>query len=284
MLSEQLLLFLKNGRVATGGTNTTLDDAGVIWVVNSLAGLPLKIIHAGGVEYNTVITSNTVNQLTFPALPVGILVTAGDAYFFPLPVDISPGAKTATTILNEANIALGETTALVDCAALDLTAGPATLALTVKARYGVAATQGIRVHVVSSPTNLATGTHPGVISLLVMTDLTAHFIVNELIGLTIVNVTDGSSGVVTANTETTVTCAAGLVGGVTNQWNPGDAYSIAGADFDTEDWDVWTPAFVANTVLRQTKVYETDPLFVKVLIENLDPAVAVTDVLVIAGV
>ena len=200
----------------------------------------------------------------------------------PLPVDISPGVKTATTILNEAIIAFASLTTLVDCTALDLSSGPATLALTVKARYNAAAALGIRVHVRTSPTNSASGTHPGAINLLVMTDLTAHFIVNELIGLTINNATDGSSGVVTANTETTVTVAA-LAGGTTDQWNPGDAYTIPGADYDTEDWDVWDPAFVANAVLRETEHYDTSPMYVKVLIENLDAAQTVTDVLVIVA-
>lgn len=83
--SEQLVLFLKSGRLATGGSNTTLDDALVDWPVNIWAGVPVKILKAG-VEYTRTVTSNTATQLTFPALPVGILVTAGDAYFFPLTV------------------------------------------------------------------------------------------------------------------------------------------------------------------------------------------------------
>ncbi len=199
----------------------------------------------------------------------------------PLPVDTNPGNKTAATIITLANLALAATSRLADCAAVDLRGGPNTLALTVKARYNVAATQGVRVHVRTSPTNSAAGTHTAANHLTIMTDAVAHFIANELVGLTIVNVTDGSSGVVTANTETTVTVAA-LAGGLLNQWTTGDAYSIAGADYDATDWDTWTPAFAANTVLRQTKHYDTDPMYLKVLVENLDPAVAVTDIQVIS--
>jgi len=71
-----------------------------------------------------------------------------------------------------------------------------------------------------------TGTHTAVVSATVMTDAAAYFVaVNALRGLTIFNVTDGSSGTVTANTINTVTVAA-LAGGATNQWNPGDAYTI----------------------------------------------------------
>jgi len=199
----------------------------------------------------------------------------------PLPVDTSPGNKTPLTVLDEASIAAATTTALADCAAINLSGGPLTLALTVKARYNAAAVLGIRLHVRTSPTNSAVGIHTAVVHATIMTDANAHFIVNELVGLTIENVTDGSSGVITANTETTVTVAA-LAGGITNQWNTNDVYSVAGADYDTEDWDTWAAAFAANTVLRQTKVYETDPMYAKVLVENLDAAQTVTDVEVIA--
>jgi len=185
------------------------------------------------------------------------------------------------TIINLAALAAATTTTLAQCAAIDLRRGQPTLALTIKAIYG-AGTRGLRVHVRTSPTNSATGTHPGAINLTVMTDPTAHFRVNELIGLTILNVTDGSSGVITANTLNTVTVAA-LAGGVTNQWNPGDAYSIAGADYDATDWDVWDTAFTASVALRETENYDTDPVYVKVLVENLDPAVAVTLLRVVAS-
>ncbi len=201
----------------------------------------------------------------------------------PLPVDTSPGVKTATTILDEATIALGATTALIDCAAVDLSGGPLTLALTIKARYNAAAVLGIRIHVITSPTNDAAGVHTAAASATVMTDANAHFIVNELVGLTIENDTDGSSGVITANTETTVTVAA-LAGGTLNQWSTNDVFSIEGADYDTEDWDVWNPAFAADGILRQTNHYDTDPMYLKVLVENLDAAQAVTDVEVIATV
>ncbi len=201
----------------------------------------------------------------------------------PLPVDTSPGVKTATTILDEAIIALATTTGLDDCAAVDLSGGPDTLALTIKARYNAAAVLGIRIHVRTSPTNDATGIHTAANHATIMTDANARFIVNELVGLTIENVTDGSSGVVTANTETTVTVAA-LAGGTLNTWTTNDVYSIDGADYDTEDWDVWNPAFAADAVLRQTKIYDDDVMYAKVLVENLDAGQAVTDVEVIATV
>lgn len=125
----------------------------------------------------------------------------------PLPVDTTPGAKSAVGILDEATIAAAATTVLADCTAVDLSGTPLTLALTVEATYDALATAGIKVHVRSS--------YDGVV-------------------------------------------------------------------FDTQDWDSWTVAFTAGSSIRETRNYDTDPMYLKVLIENLDPAQAVTDVLVIA--
>ena len=239
-----------------GGTHTAavhltiMTDAAAHFIVDELVGLRINNVTDGS---SGLITANTETTVTVAALAGGALNqwSTGDAY----------------TIVG---------------AALNLSDGPATLALTVKARYDVAAVQGIRVHVITSPSNSATGTHTAVAHATIMTDAAAHFIVDELIGLTIVNVTDGSSGVITDNDETTVTVAA-LAGGTLNQWSLNDVYSIAGADYDTEDWDVWNPAFAANAVLRQTKHYDVSPYAIKVLVENLDAA-PVTDVLIIATV
>jgi len=125
----------------------------------------------------------------------------------PLPVDTSPGAKTATTVLDEATIAAGATTVLGDCTAIDLSGGPATLALTIEATYNGAATQGIKIHVRTSYDD---------------------------------------------------------------------------TNYDTEDWDSWTPGFGAGLSIRQTKHYDTSPMYVKILVENLDPAQTVTAVKVIS--
>jgi len=57
-----------------------------------------------------------------------------------------------------------------------------------------------------------------------LTDSTASWTVNELVGMLLVNTTDGSRTIVTANTATTVTGV--LVGGSANTWTSGDAYEI----------------------------------------------------------
>ncbi|HUV76236.1 MAG TPA: hypothetical protein VMW00_06295 [Dehalococcoidales bacterium] len=124
-------------------------------------------------------------------------------------VDTTPGTKTAPEVLNEATIAAAATTVIGDCDDIDLSHGPATLALTVEATYNAAATQGIRVHVLTS---------------------------------------------------------------------------YDGVNFDTEDWSTWEVNFTAGATIRQTSVYNTDPYIVRVLVENLDPAQAVTGVVITATV
>ncbi|GAI67072.1 unnamed protein product, partial [marine sediment metagenome] len=97
--------------------------------------------------------------------------------------------------------------------------------------------------------------------------------------LTIKNLTDGSSGAITDNTATGVT--ATLVGGTDNDWDTDDAYIIEGAGYDTEDWSSFTPTFSAGSSIRQTEHYDVDPVYLKVLVENLDGDEAVTDVKII---
>lgn len=75
-----------------------------------------------------------------------------------------------------------------------------------------------------SNTAIDTGTDDTSTNAAFLTDTTASFRVNGLIGHVLHNVTDGSSGVVTANTATTVT--ATLSGGSENDWDSGEVYSI----------------------------------------------------------
>lgn len=71
------------------------------------------------------------------------------------------------------------------------------------------------------------GEHEGGTSATVMTDSNLSLVTNSVIGWTITNVDDGnSSGVITANTATTVTVAA-LVGGDDQEWEAGDEYLIS---------------------------------------------------------
>jgi len=70
----------------------------------------------------------------------------------------------------------------------------------------------------------ATGTHDGANNASVLTDSGENWQTDQFVGLTISNTTDGSSGTVTANTDTTIT--ATLSGGTDNDWDASDAYEI----------------------------------------------------------
>lgn len=69
------------------------------------------------------------------------------------------------------------------------------------------------------------GTHTGAANASVLTDSTLGATVDEFVGYTIKNITDGSQGIITENTATTVT--ATLYGGTENDWDSGDVHHIA---------------------------------------------------------
>ena len=72
------------------------------------------------------------------------------------------------------------------------------------------------------------GDHTGDDAASKLTDSSASWTVDELVGFTIYNKTDGSSGTVTANTSTTVT--ATLSGGTDNDWDEDDEYIVQKPD------------------------------------------------------
>lgn len=61
----------------------------------------------------------------------------------------------------------------------------------------------------------------------VLTDSSQAWTISEFIGRTVYNITDGSSGIITANTATTITVAS-LSGGTDDDWDTGDLYNIDG--------------------------------------------------------
>jgi len=72
---------------------------------------------------------------------------------------------------------------------------------------------------------VSSGTHTGANNASVLTDISADF-ANEgvEVGMTVVNETDGSQGIITAVTATTIT--ATLTGGTDNDWDTNDVYYI----------------------------------------------------------
>lgn len=73
--------------------------------------------------------------------------------------------------------------------------------------------------------NVVAGTHDGAADAAVLTDSGETWTVDEWVGYTIKNITDGSQALITANTATTITGV--LYGGTDNDWDIGDTYHIA---------------------------------------------------------
>ena len=89
-------------------------------------------------------------------------------------------------------------------------------------------TGGLRVPIHANNRNIGcySGIHTGGNDeATVMTDSTASFVVDALIGSTIYNTTDSSSAIITDNDGTSVTVAA-LLGGTGNDWDTNDKYEI----------------------------------------------------------
>ena len=100
------------------------------------------------------------------------------------------------------------------------------------------------------PTFTSVGNHDGDADAAALTDSGESWVVGQLVGRTVNNTPDGSSGVIVANTATTVTAI--LSGGTSNDWQPGEAYTITpvglnqavGQDqratfaYDGEGWDI----------------------------------------------
>jgi len=77
------------------------------------------------------------------------------------------------------------------------------------------------------------GAHDGAANASVLTDTNAGWDVNQWVGYTISNATDGSTATITANTASTVTGT--LSGGTQDDWDVGDTYTIAAEPTENSD-------------------------------------------------
>lgn len=68
------------------------------------------------------------------------------------------------------------------------------------------------------------GTHDGDNDAATLSDSGESFTTNQFVGMTLYNITDGSSCTVTANNGTTATCT--LTGGTDNNWDTNDAWQV----------------------------------------------------------
>jgi hypothetical protein len=84
------------------------------------------------------------------------------------------------------------------------------------------------------PLFTSSGAHDGAANADTLTDSGESWVTNQLVGRTINNTTDGSSGVITANDGTTITAV--LSGGTDDDWDIGDTYTITpvGSNQDVE--------------------------------------------------
>lgn len=73
------------------------------------------------------------------------------------------------------------------------------------------------------------GDHDGSDNASVLTDSSKSWTTNQWVGYRLYNLTDGSSGAITANTGTTIT--ATLAGGTDNDWDGSDLYEIRHGDY-----------------------------------------------------
>ena len=60
--------------------------------------------------------------------------------------------------------------------------------------------------------------------------------------------------------------------------------SADNVNWDTEDFDAWDAGFTAGATIRETEIYDTDSMYLRVLIENLDAAQIITNLGVLASV
>jgi hypothetical protein len=92
-----------------------------------------------------------------------------------------------------------------------------------------------------------TGTHDGSGNAAILSDSTASWSTDEHVGKWLYNTTDGSNGLITANTSTTIT--ATLAGGTDNDWDASDAYGLQNGGL----WDLplRSPLLLLRLLLSQ---------------------------------
>lgn len=128
--------------------------------------------------------------------------------------------------------------------------------LVVKLTNVTTATATATVHATdpSATDDSQSGAHTGANNASVLTDSGQTWTVDQWVGYKVNNLTDGSSGIITANTSTTVT--ATLSGGAEDDWDTSDVYSIVEGPLDL------------NAVVKQISIPPRD--FVLVPVPRLD--------------
>jgi len=104
---SRVLEVSEDSGTATGGTQTTVVDAGKNWGANMWQNATVHVIH-DGVEYVRTISANSADALTIAALPAGVSIDSGDDYAIRRPVSISDVRDSLRDVLGSgANIDAG---------------------------------------------------------------------------------------------------------------------------------------------------------------------------------
>jgi hypothetical protein len=197
-------------------TNCTFDGTKVSSAAPADAALisDTSFTSAGtgyAIEIGGTVAGITLSGLTFTGYAGTNGSTGNEAIF----VNIASGSMTIS-------ISGGSTPSIRTAGATVTVQNAVTVQVTVKDATSLVVIEDARV--LMEATSIATGTHTGSDNASVLTDVSKSFTTNELVGYRIYNTTDGSDGLITANTATTVT--ATLSGGTQNDWDTSDAYII----------------------------------------------------------
>ena len=169
-----------------------------------------------GTGHGMVITGTAADMTLDNVTWTGFAGTDGSTGNEAIYVNIGSGTMTIS-------IAGGGSTPSIRTAGATVTVQNAvTVKVTVKDANTLVAIESARVLLEAN--SVATGTHTGSNNASTLTDSTQSFTTDELVDYRIYNTTDGSDGIITANTATTVT--ATLAGGTDNDWDTSDAYII----------------------------------------------------------
>ena len=165
-----------------------------------------------GIEIGGTAANVTLTGLDFTGYATSDGSTGNEAIY----VNTSAGSMTIS-------ISGGTTPSIRVAAGVTVTVQNAvTVKVTVKDANTLEAIESARVLLEAN--SVATGTHTGSDNASVLTDASKSFATDELVDYRVYNTTDGSDGIITANTATTVT--ATLAGGTGNDWDTSDAYII----------------------------------------------------------
>jgi hypothetical protein len=104
----------------------------------------------------------------------------------------------------------------------------------------------------------SSGVHDGADDAATMTDSGESFTTSQFVGMTVYNITDGSSCTVTANDGTTITCT--LAGGTGNDWDTNDVWQVGPGPSQSGSWFYVVAAGTIRhpATVGYTACYESD--------------------------